>query len=120
MGGIGGGGGSEIPNDPWSNKKFRGWILGGSQHKYRTWFVGSVEVVLQVTAITLGSTCVFFLFLSNRMKDVPTSHSLVGGLVSRITDKGFGIGLSKMGEKNQPVSTDHLAAMRPAFQVFGV
>ena len=54
------------------------------------------------------------------MKNVPTGHSLVGGLVSRITDKGFGKGLAKMGEKNQPVSTDHLAAMRPAFQVFGV
>lgn len=33
---------------------------------------------------------VIFLFFSNRMKDVPTGHSLVGGLVSRIMDKGLG------------------------------
>ena len=36
--------------------------------------------------IILGSTCAFLL----RMKDGPTGHSLVGGLVSRITDKGLG------------------------------
>ena len=47
------------------------------------------------------------------MKDVPTGHSLVGGLVSRITDKGFGIGLSKMGEEPTGLHRP-FTAMRPA------